>query len=65
MCVCVFCLIVVLLPPGKNPLEGKINNNNNNNNVYKYFYGDKPLLRTPTVQLLKNQQFMERSLSCS
>jgi hypothetical protein len=27
---CVLCLIVVPLPPGKNPLADKINNNNNN-----------------------------------
>jgi hypothetical protein len=30
MCViCLLCLIVLLLPPGKNPLAAKINNNNN------------------------------------
>jgi hypothetical protein len=29
---CVMCLIVVPLPPGKNPFAVKINNNNNNNN---------------------------------
>jgi hypothetical protein len=33
MCViCVLCLIVVPLAPGKNPFAVKINNNNNNNN---------------------------------
>jgi hypothetical protein len=33
MCViCVFCLIVVRLPPGRNPFAVKINNNNNNSN---------------------------------
>jgi hypothetical protein len=30
--ICVLCLIVVPLPPGKNPFAVKINNNNNNNN---------------------------------
>jgi hypothetical protein len=31
MCVvCVLCLIVVPLPPGKNPFAVKVNNNNNN-----------------------------------
>jgi hypothetical protein len=29
---CVFCLIVVPLPPGTKPFAVKINNNNNNNN---------------------------------
>jgi hypothetical protein len=28
----VFCLIVVPLPPGKNPFAVQLNNNNNNNN---------------------------------
>jgi hypothetical protein len=41
MCViCVLRLIVVPLPPSKNPFEVKIsnnNNNNNNNNVVKEF----------------------------
>jgi hypothetical protein len=33
MCVTsVLCLILVPLPPGKNPFAVKINNNNNNNN---------------------------------
>jgi hypothetical protein len=36
MCVIsVLCLIVVPLPPGKNPFAVKINNNNNNNNNKK------------------------------
>jgi hypothetical protein len=30
--ICVLCLIVVLLPPAKNPFAVKINTNNNNNN---------------------------------
>jgi hypothetical protein len=30
--ICVLCLIVVPLPPGKNPFAVKIYNNNNNNN---------------------------------
>jgi type IV secretory pathway component VirB8 len=30
MCICVLCLIVVPLPPGKNPFVVQINNNNNN-----------------------------------
>jgi hypothetical protein len=29
--ICMLCLIVVPLPPGKNPFAVKINNNNNNN----------------------------------
>jgi hypothetical protein len=33
--ICVLCLIVVALPPGKNPFKVKINNNNNNNNNNK------------------------------
>jgi hypothetical protein len=31
-CVICVCLIVVRLPPGRNPFSVKINNNNNNNN---------------------------------
>jgi hypothetical protein len=30
MCVVCVCLIVVRLPPGRNPFAVKINNNNNN-----------------------------------
>jgi hypothetical protein len=29
--ICVLCLIVVALPPGKNPFTAKVNNSNNNN----------------------------------
>jgi hypothetical protein len=32
MCIFVCCLIVVPLPPGKNPFVVQFNNNNNNNN---------------------------------
>jgi hypothetical protein len=35
MCViCVLCLIVVSLPPGKNPSAVELNYNNNNNNIF-------------------------------
>jgi hypothetical protein len=31
---CVFCFIVVPLPPGKNPFVVTLNSNNNNNYYY-------------------------------
>jgi hypothetical protein len=47
---CVFCLIVVLLPPGKNPFAVQLtndddnNNNNNNNNLRQFRYNRRLLI---------------------
>jgi hypothetical protein len=35
---CVFCFIVLPLPPGKTPFVVKLNNNNNNNKFHITFY---------------------------
>jgi hypothetical protein len=53
---CVLCLIVVPLPPGKNPFAVQLNNNNSNNNYNNNNYNQlgqwssTSFTRTPGAQ---------------
>jgi hypothetical protein len=56
---CVFCLIVVPLPPGKTQFAVQLNNSNNNNNNNKLISYRKSALGTECVFRFRLQNFSE------